>query len=236
MAGSNLFIFGKWSDFYVPYDKNIMLLFLFRSFGFSCSFLWGNTVSSNGLEDAMAADISSAFMDPPTPQVEAKWQVAWDLFWRRMWSSGLSPPLMVDRFFMLIYHILLVKGRLATLGGDGWQGLHPLWRLGGCCSLFPSLPPHLCSVGHPPDQVDVSGAFGQGSAVAGLPCVPGPCGEAETHLGFWCPSSGRPSVASGLPPELIWLPLWRVISRPCGPLSSFLAFFPPLGGEVLCRH
>ncbi len=28
-------------------------------------------------------------------------------------------PLMVDRFFMLIYHILLVKGRLATLGGDG---------------------------------------------------------------------------------------------------------------------
>ncbi len=48
----------------------------------------------NHLEQATAADIYAAFLDTPTPppKVEDRWPFAWDLVWRRLWTSNLSPP------------------------------------------------------------------------------------------------------------------------------------------------
>jgi hypothetical protein len=74
------------------------------------------TVAPNRLAEARSAAIYAAFMDtPPPPKVEAKWPLDWAIIWRRLWGSGLPPPL-VDKCFRLLHNILPLRGRLASLG------------------------------------------------------------------------------------------------------------------------
>jgi hypothetical protein len=48
-------------------------------------------------------------------KVEAKWPLDWAVVWRRLWGSGLPPPL-VDKLFRMLHNILPLKGRLASIG------------------------------------------------------------------------------------------------------------------------
>jgi hypothetical protein len=62
------------------------------------------------------ATIYAAFLDTvPPPKVEFRWPFAWQLVWRRLWASNL-PPLLVDRYFMLLHNILPLRGRLVEFG------------------------------------------------------------------------------------------------------------------------
>ncbi len=47
--------------------------------------------------------------------MEFRWDLDWHLVWRRLWASNL-PPLVVDKYFMLLHNILPLRGRLAGFG------------------------------------------------------------------------------------------------------------------------
>jgi hypothetical protein len=65
---------------------------------------------------------------PPPRKVEAMWPFARGKVWRSLWGSGLQPRT-VDCYFKLIHHILLLRGRLASLGivADGVCGHYSAW-------------------------------------------------------------------------------------------------------------
>jgi hypothetical protein len=97
------------------------------------------TVNPNGLARAKTASIYAAFIEmPPPPKVEAIWPLDWGRVWRRLWNSGLPPP-MADRMFKLVHNILSPQGSAALHGGGHWGGMPALRGAGGCGPLLPTL-------------------------------------------------------------------------------------------------